>query len=72
MVENNEIRYAVSSESEKGQTLSAHYESKVYESIRLHFADARTKSLNAINVAMAQAYWEIGRKISEVVGGHPD
>jgi predicted nuclease of restriction endonuclease-like (RecB) superfamily len=68
MDERNEKRYAVSSESEKRRTLSAQFESNVYESIRLLLTDARTKAFNAINVAMVQAYWEIGREISEAVG----
>ncbi|MCL2400054.1 MAG: PDDEXK nuclease domain-containing protein [Defluviitaleaceae bacterium] len=41
---------------------------RVYESIRLHLANARTKVINAITVAMVQAYWEIGREITEAVG----
>lgn len=64
----DEKRYALRSESHKGLSLPAKSEAKVYESIRLCLADARTKAFNAINAAMVQAYWEIGREISEAVG----
>ena len=62
MDEHNGKRYALYSESE----------SKVYESIRLHLADARTKAFNAINTAMVQAYWEIGKEIAEAVGNRAE
>ena len=48
--------------------LPAPSESNIYESIRMFLADARVKSSTAINIAMVQAYWEIGREISEAVG----
>jgi predicted nuclease of restriction endonuclease-like (RecB) superfamily len=50
------------------QIISAEPENQVYESIRTALADARAKSLSAINTAMVAAYWEIGREIAEVVG----
>jgi len=68
MAEDNEKRYALSSESKKEQTLPAQSEASVYESICLHLVDARAKSFNAINTAMVQAYWKIGREIAEAVG----
>jgi len=68
MTEDNEKRYALSSESKKEQTLPAQSETSVYESICLHLVGARAKSFNAINTAMVQAYWEIGREIAEAVG----
>jgi hypothetical protein len=58
MNEHDGKRYALSSESQK----------EVYESIRAALADARTKTCNAINAAMVQAYWEIGLEIAEAVG----
>ena len=62
----NEKSHTMSSESRKKQELTAQSESTVYESICLHLTDARTKSFNAINVAMVQAYWEIGRDLAKV------
>jgi len=55
-------------ESEKGQPLSAQSDTQIYETIRAALTDARTKAFNAINAAMVQAYWEVGREISEAVG----
>lgn len=68
MSEHDKRRYALSSKSEKRQSLAAQSDAKVYESIRATLADARTKAFNAINVAMVQAYWEIGYEISEAIG----
>jgi predicted nuclease of restriction endonuclease-like (RecB) superfamily len=68
MDECDKKRYALSSELQKGQSLSAGSESKVYESIRLCLADARTNAFNAINASMVQAYWKIGCEISGAVG----
>jgi predicted nuclease of restriction endonuclease-like (RecB) superfamily len=68
MSKHDEKRYALSSESEKWQSLPVQSESKVYESIRQCLADARTKAFHAINSTMVQAYWEIGREIAEAVG----
>lgn len=47
-------------------------ESQVYESIRAALTDARTRTFSAINSVMVMAYWEIGREISEAVGGRAD
>jgi len=68
MDKSNKKRYALSSESRKEPASTSQSESTVYKSICLHLSDARTKSFNAINTAMVQAYWEIGREIAEAVG----
>ena len=68
MADSNEKRYTLSSESENKQRIPAQSESGVYENICIHLTGARTKSFNAINIAMVQAYWEIGREIAEAVG----
>jgi len=66
--EQNEKRSALNNESDKGKIQFGQPDYRVYESIRLHLANARTKVINAITVAMVQAYWEIGREITEAVG----
>jgi hypothetical protein len=43
-------------------------DSKVYQNIRDTLEKARTKAYSAINFAMVEAYWEIGRQIEEAVG----
>jgi hypothetical protein len=43
-------------------------DTNIYQGIRDTLAQARTKALNAINFAMVEAYWEIGRQIEEAVG----
>ena len=43
-------------------------DAKIYQSIRDTLVQARTKAFTAINFAMVEAYWEIGRKIEEAVG----
>gem|GEM_PF-917386 len=40
----------------------------VYQGIRDTFAKARTKAYVAINSAMVEAYWDVGRQIEESVG----
>ena len=40
----------------------------VYQNIRAILAQARSKAYTAINFAMVEAYWEIGRQIEEAVG----
>jgi hypothetical protein len=44
----------------------------VYEGIRETLAQARTKVYAAVNSAMVEAYWDIGRQIEEAVGGHAE
>jgi len=44
-------------------------ESKVYQSIRNVLVIARQKVYSAINSAMVEAYWEIGRQITKVQEG---
>jgi len=40
----------------------------IYNSIRSTLAQARAKAFNAINHAMVEAYWEIGKNIEEAIG----
>jgi len=68
VADNNENRYALRSESENKQHIPIQSETSIYENICIHLASARTKSFNAINAAMVQVYWEIGREIAEAVG----
>ena len=43
-------------------------DSEVYQNIRAVLAQARAKAYSAINFAMVEAYWEIGRQIEQAVG----
>jgi hypothetical protein len=43
-------------------------ENKVYQNIRTVLVTARQKVYSAINFAMVEAYWEIGRQIEQAVG----
>lgn len=43
-------------------------DTSIYQGIRDILAQARTKAFTAINSAMVEAYWEIGRQIEEAVG----
>jgi predicted nuclease of restriction endonuclease-like (RecB) superfamily len=63
MTESNKL-----SKVEKGQTLSAQFDTKIYEGIRTALAEARTSIVVAVNSAMVNVYWEIGRQIAEAVG----
>ena len=40
-------------------------ENKVYDNIRIVLVNARQKVYNAVNSAMVEAYWDIGRQIME-------
>ncbi len=40
----------------------------VYQGIRNTLAQARAKVYSAVNSAMVEAYWEIGRQIEEALG----
>jgi hypothetical protein len=44
-------------------------ENKVYQNIRTVLVTARQKAYAAINFAMVEAYWEIGRQIMEAQEG---
>lgn len=68
MSEHEEKRYALRSEFEKEQSLSAQSDTQVYEAIRAALADARTKAVVAVNTAMVGVYWEIGRQIAKAAG----
>ncbi|MDR3012592.1 MAG: DUF1016 N-terminal domain-containing protein, partial [Chitinispirillales bacterium] len=41
----------------------------VYQSIRDVLAQARARAYSAVNSAMVEAYWEIGRQITEAQKG---
>jgi predicted nuclease of restriction endonuclease-like (RecB) superfamily len=56
------------SESEKGQLLPAQFNTDIYETIRAALTEARTSVVAAVNSAMVNVYWEIGRHITEAVG----
>ena len=43
-------------------------DASIYQGIRDTLVEARTKAYNAINFAMVEAYWDIGRQIEEAVG----
>ena len=47
-------------------------DSGVYQNIRAILAQARAKAYAAINFAMVEAYWEIGRQIEQAVGGRAE
>ena len=54
---------------EKEQTMDIMpNDSEVYQNIRAVLAQARAKAYSAINFAMVEAYWEIGRQIEQAVG----
>ncbi|MDR2551672.1 MAG: DUF1016 N-terminal domain-containing protein, partial [Treponema sp.] len=46
-------------------------ESAVYDAIRLSFITAREKAYTAVNFAMVEAYWDIGRQIMEAQNNNP-
>ncbi|MCL1928986.1 MAG: DUF1016 N-terminal domain-containing protein, partial [Treponema sp.] len=43
-------------------------ENEIYKSIRTVLDAARQKAYSAINFAMVEAYWEVGRQIEQAVG----
>jgi len=43
-------------------------ENAVYDSIRTVLVTARQKAYAAVNSAMVEAYWDIGRQLEHVVG----
>ena len=45
---------------------------QVYEIVRVALHLARSKTVAAVNAAMVEAYWEIGRKIAEAVGNRAE
>jgi predicted nuclease of restriction endonuclease-like (RecB) superfamily len=68
MDEKNEKQNALPTKSNHELLSATEDESKVYEDIRSYLADARTKALTAINTAMVEAYWEIGKQITKANG----
>ena len=47
-------------------------ENKVYQNIRTVLVTARQKVYSAINSAMVEAYWEIGRQIEDAIGNRAE
>ena len=64
----NEIRDALRSELTNAEVTPIATDQRTYETIRAVLAESRTKVVNAINSAMVQVYWEIGREINEAIG----
>ena len=52
--------------------LSGQNEQKIYNSIRDTVAQAQQKAYAAVNFAMVEAYWEIGRQVEESVGNRAE
>ena len=50
------------------EIIPATADQKTYENIRAVLAESRSKVLTAINSAMVQVYWEIGREINDAEG----
>jgi hypothetical protein len=50
------------------QQVFGNIDENVYKGIRDTLAQARTKAFTAINFAMVEAYWEIGKQIEDAVG----
>jgi len=44
----------------------------IYKGIRDILAEVRAKTFAAINFAMVEAYWEIGRQLDEAVGNRAE
>ncbi|WP_292728877.1 DUF1016 N-terminal domain-containing protein, partial [Methanoculleus sp.] len=49
-------------------TVTGELNTSIYRGIRNTLAEARSKAYSAVNSAMVEAYWEIGRQIDEAVG----
>jgi hypothetical protein len=62
----SKVRYAGGDEQMAKMT---HTENTVYQSIRTVLTAARQKVYSAINSAMVEAYWDIGRQIMEAQKG---
>jgi len=50
----------------------ANTESAIYQNIRTVLVTARQKVYSAVNTAMVEAYWEIGRQIEQAVGNRAE
>ena len=47
-------------------------ESAIYQNIRTVLVTARQKVYSAVNTAMVEAYWDIGRQIEQAVGNRAE
>ena len=54
--------------SQKDCIVSGSIEKKLYQSIKKIIDTARTKAYTAVNFAMVEAYWNIGKLINESIG----
>ena len=54
------------------QSLAAESNIDIYDGIRQTLVTARSKVYAAVNTAMVEAYWDIGRQIEEAVGSRAD
>jgi predicted nuclease of restriction endonuclease-like (RecB) superfamily len=52
-------------------TVSVGLNTDIYQNIRATLAQARAKAYAAINFAMVEAYWDVGRQISEAQNNNP-
>jgi hypothetical protein len=46
------------------------FENEIYSAIKQILANAREKAYKAVNFAMVEAYWNVGRIIVEAQGGN--
>lgn len=56
------------SKSGENLLLNSSMDKDIHQDIRDILSQARSKSYTAINTAMVEAYWEIGRQIDEAIG----
>jgi predicted nuclease of restriction endonuclease-like (RecB) superfamily len=68
MDEQSKNRNTLSSELKNTEIMPPVADQKTYESIRAVLSEARSKVMSAINSAMVQSYWEIGREINDAIG----
>jgi len=54
--------------TEKEHTLPDQSDTQVYDAIRATLVEARTKAVVAVNLAIVEVYWEMGRQIAETFG----
>jgi hypothetical protein len=52
-------------------TVSVGLNTDIYQNIRATLAQARAKAYTEINFAMVEAYWDVGRQISEAQNNNP-
>lgn len=55
-----------------GQPVPCENAANIYQGIRNTLVGARSKAYSAINTAMVEAYWDIGRQIDEALGARAE